>query len=76
MVRTSKYSSALPPTRPTLCMLSIEAMPTTTVQKMTGAMTILIRFTNEVPTGSRATPTSGARWPTAMPAVMPTRTQK
>ncbi len=76
VVMSSKYSSAFPPIRPTFFTLSIDAMPATTVQKMTGVMTILIRLTNARPTGSSAIPVSGENWPTRMPATMPTSTQK
>src|SRR5881628_220937 len=42
LLTISKYSSARPPVLPTFFMSSIPAMPTTTVQKMIGAMIILI----------------------------------
>jgi hypothetical protein len=57
-------------------MLSIPAMPATTVQKITGAITILMRFTNACPTGSNASPVAGKKYPTKMPSMIPTRTQK
>jgi hypothetical protein len=57
-------------------MLSIPAIPTTTVQKITGAITILMRFTNACPTGSIASPVAGKKYPTAMPRTIPTSTQK
>ena len=47
----SKYSSALPPTRPTFFMSSMPAMPVTTVQKMIGPITILISLMNPSPSG-------------------------
>ena len=40
-------------------------MPSTIVQKMTGAIIILIRATNIVPSTPTLLPTSGARMPTA-----------
>ena len=56
---TSKYSSALPPTRPTFFMLPAPAMPSTTVQKMIGAISILTSAMNPSPSGFSATPVSG-----------------
>ena len=47
----SKYSSALPPTRPTFFMSSMPAMPVTTVQKMIGPITILISLMKPSPSG-------------------------
>jgi hypothetical protein len=38
------------------------------VQKITGEIIILTRFTNPVPSGLSATPKLGHRKPTAMPA--------
>ena len=61
--------------RPTRLSESTEPIPTTTVQKITGVMTILMRLTNDVPNGCRPDPTSGASAPTAMPAAMPASTQ-
>ena len=49
-------------------------MPVTRVQKMTGAIIILIRDTNAVPSGFKATPTSGATKPTVTPAITATMT--
>jgi hypothetical protein len=48
---TSKYSSALPPTRPTFFMSSMPAIPVTTVQKMIGPITILMSLMNPSPSG-------------------------
>lgn len=45
-----------------------EPTPSTMVQKMMGAIIILIRATNASPTGFRATPVSGATSPTVMPS--------
>jgi hypothetical protein len=42
-------------------------MPSTIVQKMTGAMSILIRPTNAVPSHSSETANSGKTKPTTMP---------
>ena len=56
---TSKYSSALPPTRPTFFMLPAPAMPSTTVQKMIGAISILTSAMKPSPSGFSATPVSG-----------------
>ncbi|GAA2907928.1 hypothetical protein GCM10020221_00050 [Streptomyces thioluteus] len=59
--------SASPPTAPTLVAFRTEPMPSTIVQKMTGEIIILIRFTKPVPSGLSSTATPGARNPTAMP---------
>jgi hypothetical protein len=56
---TSKYSSALPPTRPIFFTSCMPAMPDTTVQKITGAMIILISLMKPSPSGFMATPPSG-----------------
>ncbi len=56
---TSKYSSALPPTRPIFFMSCMPAIPATTVQKITGAMIILISLMKPSPNGFIAVPTSG-----------------
>jgi hypothetical protein len=53
---------------PTFAACRIEPMPSTMVQKMTGLIIILMRFTNPVPSGLSDLPTSGASKPTAMPA--------
>jgi hypothetical protein len=58
---TSKYSSALPPTRPTFFMSCIPAMPETTVQKITSAMIMVIRRMNASPSGFMATAFAGLR---------------
>ena len=42
VLTTSKYSSARPPVLPTFFMSSMPAMPSTTVQKMIGAISILM----------------------------------
>ena len=55
----SKYSSARPPVLPTFFMSSMPAMPTTTVQKMIGAMIILISLMKPSPSGFIAAPVSG-----------------
>ena len=52
MVETiSKYSKATPPVLPTDFMLSIPAIPLTTVQKITGAIIILISLMKPCPSG-------------------------
>ena len=48
---TSKYSNARPPVLPTFFMSSMPAMPITTVQKMIGAIIILIRRMKPSPSG-------------------------
>jgi hypothetical protein len=72
--RTSKYSSALTPTRPTFFRSLMPPMPATTVQKMTKPMTILIIFRNTSPSGPNAVPVCGASQPTATPATIPNST--
>ena len=59
METTSKYSSALPPTRPTFFMLPMEEMPDTTVQNTTSAIIILMSLMNPSPSGFIATAVSG-----------------
>jgi hypothetical protein len=46
----------------------MEPTPSTIVQKITGEIIILTRFTKPVPTGLSAIPKLGHRMPTAMPA--------
>ena len=48
VVIASKYSNAFSPTRPTFFMSSMLAMPCTTVQKMIGAISILISLMKRV----------------------------
>ena len=52
---------------PTVAALRTEPMPNTIVQKMTGAIIILINETNIVPSTPTLLPTSGARMPTPTP---------
>ena len=59
---------------PTVAALRTEPMPSTIVQKMTGAIIILIRLTNIVPSTPTLLPTSGASKPTAMPTSTATMT--
>ncbi len=74
MVAASKYTIVFRPIRPTLFMSPTCAMPTTTVQKMTGATIILIRLMNMSPKILQPTAMSGATTPSAMPRAMPSRT--
>ena len=53
---------------PTVAAFAIEPTPTTIVQKMIGAIIILIRETKPLPIGSSATPTSGQMSPIAAPS--------
>jgi len=53
--------------RPTFFMSSMPAMPSTTVQKMIGAMIILISLMKPSPSGFICSPSAGAKWPSAMP---------
>jgi hypothetical protein len=71
---TTKYSSARPPTLPTLAAWRTEPMPSTSVQKMIGLIIILIRFTNPVPSGFSSTAKSGNRKPTPIPSATATIT--
>ena len=51
--------SAFSPTRPTFFISSMLAMPCTMVQKMIGAMSILINLINRSPSGFMASPRCG-----------------
>lgn len=55
----SKYNNATPPVLPTDFMLSIPAIPLTTVQKITGAMIILIKRIKASPNGLSCSPKPG-----------------
>ena len=61
LLTISKYSSARPPVLPTFFMSSMPAMPTTTVQKMIGAIIILMSLMNPSPSGFIAVPASGSK---------------
>jgi hypothetical protein len=52
----------------------IPANPTTTVEKMIGAISIFTRLTNASPSGRSFTPHSGCRKPSKPPTAMPIRT--
>ena len=65
---TMKYSSASPPILPTVAAFAIEPTPTTIVQKMIGAIIILMSDTNAVPIGLSARPNSGQMRPTIAPS--------
>ena len=67
---TSKYSRARPPVLPTFFMSSMPAMPTTTVQKMMGAMIILISLMKASPSGFILAPSSGWKWPSSTPSTI------
>ena len=62
--------------RPTFLRSSAPAMPSTTVQKMTGAMIILMSLMKPSPKGFMAAAVAGAKTPSRTPAVMATRTWK
>ena len=51
-------------------------MPLTIVQNTTGAIIILTILTNASPSGFSEAPTSGQKWPTTIPANIPTSTRK
>ena len=59
VVTTSKYSSALPPTRPTFLKLPMPAIPVTTVQKITRVIIIEMSRINASPNGRIATAVLG-----------------
>ena len=59
VVIASKYSKAFSPTRPTFFMSSMLAMPCTTVQKMIGAISILISLMKTSPSGFIWAPSAG-----------------
>ena len=59
VVTASKYSSALPPTRPTFLKLPMPAIPVTTVQKITSAMIIDMSRMNASPSGRMASAVLG-----------------
>ena len=60
--------------RPTLAAFRMAPMPSTMVQKMTGAISIRIRPTNAVPSHLRPTAKSGKTKPTTMPRTTATIT--
>ena len=53
---------------PTVAAFAIDPTPSTIVQKMIGAIIILMSITNASPIGFRPTANSGAASPTVMPA--------
>ena len=71
---TSKYSSAFRPTRPTFFRSPIEAMPCTMVQKITGAIIILIKLMKASPSHFIDFAVSGATYPSSTPSAMAIRT--
>ncbi len=56
---TSKYRSVFTPTRPTLRRSPMDEMPCTTVQKITGAIIILMSEMKPSPSGFIAMPVFG-----------------
>ena len=62
------------PTRPILSRSRIPAMPDTTVQKMIGAMIILISLINPSPKGFITMAVSGYKSPSRIPATMAVKT--
>ena len=76
VVTTSKYSRALIPTRPSLRISPMLAMPTTTVKKMIGPIIMRISLMNPSPSGSIFPAVEGATTPSAIPRRMPTITRK
>src|SRR5574343_1443287 len=59
VLTTSKYRTANPPFLPTFFISSMPAMPTTMVQKMIGAMIILISLMKASPSGFMSAPADG-----------------
>ena len=60
--------------RPTSRIAPMWAMPTTTVEKTIGAISIFTSLMNPSPSGRIAAPWSGATNPSTTPAAMPTST--
>ena len=71
---TSKYKSALPPTRPTFFMSCTPAIPDTTVQKIINVTTMVISRMNASPSGFMATAFAGLKCPSSTARVVATRT--
>ena len=69
-----KYARAMPPALPTEAAARTEPMPSTMVQKMTGAMIILMRLTNIVPRILNGAAASGATRPKTTPPTTATMT--
>ncbi len=59
LLTTSKYSSASAPVLPIAFMFSMPAMPVTTVQKMIGAIIILMSLMKPSPSGLNCVAVSG-----------------
>ena len=76
MVTTSKYSSALTPTRPSFFMSLMPAMPVTTVQKMIGAIIMRISLMKPSPSGFIFSASGGLNTPSATPSTIATSTWK
>ena len=74
VVMISNQRMALPPTRPTFFRSFIPAMPTATVVKTIGPMSILMSFTKPSPSGFIAMPHSGFSQPSSTPSAIATRT--
>ena len=62
---------ALIATRPTRAMSFMRATPCTTVQKITGPISMRIRAMKASPSGFIAAPMFGAKWPSRIPATIP-----
>ena len=74
VVTTSKYRNALPPTRPIFRTSAMLAMPSTTVRKMTGPITIFTSFTKVSPTGFICFASAGSSTPSSTPNATANRT--
>ncbi len=76
VVNTSKYASALMPTRPSFRMSPMPAMPTKTVKKMMGPIIIRMSLMNPSPRGFMATAAGGYNTPSNTPRTIPRITRK
>ena len=76
VLTTSKYSNASTPVLPTDFMLSMPAMPVTTVQKMIGPIIIFTSLMKPSPSGFIFAPVSGKKCPSRTPIAMAIRTWK
>ena len=73
---STKYSSAIPPTFPTVAAFAMEPTPRTMVQKMTGAIIILMSAINPVPMGARPLAKPGAVSPSTQPIMTAAITER
>jgi hypothetical protein len=74
VLTTSKYNRASAPVLPIAFMFSMPAMPVTTVQKMIGAIIILMSLMKPSPSGLNCVAVSGKKCPSSTPIAMAIRT--